>query len=117
MCTDFILNILFFICYLDLRFYFFSINSALRKDIYKEYLDFCDVDPSKALLNQVTSTRWLSLEKCVKRLLHHWPVLTSYFNSHIHDVEKPERVRRVAELLRKHEDDIPHLRLCVGAIE
>lgn len=40
----------FYICYLDLRFYFFSINSALRKEIYKEYLDFCDVDPSKALL-------------------------------------------------------------------
>lgn len=48
------------------------------------------------------STRWLSLEKCVKRLLHHWPALTSYFNSH-NDVEKPGRVKRVAELLRSHE--------------
>lgn len=79
---------------------FMYLNSVLRKEKYKEYLDFCDVDPSKLLKH--SSTRWLSLEKCVKRLLHHWPALTSYFNSHS-DVEKPGRVRRVAELIRSHE--------------
>ncbi|XP_061162630.1 uncharacterized protein LOC133171854 [Saccostrea echinata] len=80
--------------------YYHFHHSALRKETYKEYLDFCDVDPSKLLKH--CSTRWLSLEKCVKRLLHHWPALTSYFNSHS-DVEKPGRVKRVAELLRSHE--------------
>lgn len=84
---------------LDFTSFLLTVHYVL-KEKYKEYLDFCDVDPSKLLKH--SSTRWLSLEKCVKRLLHHWPALTSYFNSNS-DVEKPGRVRRVSELLRSHE--------------
>ena len=76
---------------------FFSSN---RKEKYKEFMDFTDTEPSKILKH--SSTRWLSLEKCVNRLLEHWPALLSYFNSH-DDVEKPGRVKRCAAYLRDHE--------------
>lgn len=114
MCTDFILNILFFISViltLDFTSFLLTVHYVRKytRNTWTSVMLTLQKHCSEALLNQVASTRWLSLEKCVKRLLHHWPVLISYFNSHIHDVEKPERVRRVAELLRKHEDDIPHL--------
>lgn len=64
---------------LDFTSFLLKVHYVL-KEKYKEYLDFCDGDPSKLLKH--SSTRWLSLEKCVKRLLHHWPALTSYLNSH-----------------------------------
>nr|XP_034324959.1 uncharacterized protein LOC109619707 [Crassostrea gigas] len=71
-----------------------------RKEKYKEFLEFTDTEPIKILKH--CSTRWLSLEKCVNRLLHHWPALQSYFNSH-EDVEKPGRVKRCASYLSNPE--------------
>ncbi|XP_060586608.1 uncharacterized protein LOC132742270 isoform X2 [Ruditapes philippinarum] len=44
------------------------------------------------------ATRWLSLEKCVKRVLQQWPALCSYFQPH-EDNEKPGRVKRIADSL------------------
>jgi len=41
--------------------------------------------------------RWLSLQKCVTRTLHHWPALTSYFKSH-ENVESEGKVKKLAEL-------------------
>ena len=74
----------------------FSISSSKRKEIYQAFLEFCEVELLK-ILKHVT-TRWLSLQKCVIRVLHHWPALNSYFNSH-EDVEKEGRVKRVAAAL------------------
>ncbi|CAG2200473.1 unnamed protein product [Mytilus edulis] len=71
-----------------------------RKEEYKEFLEFTDTEPSKIIKH--SSTRWLSLEKCVGRLLHHWSALTSYFNSH-DEVEKPGRIKRCANYLSDHE--------------
>ncbi|XP_048727243.1 uncharacterized protein LOC125645643 [Ostrea edulis] len=68
--------------------------------MFKEFLDFTDTESSKMIKN--SSTRWLSLEKCVDRLLHHWLALLSYFNSH-DDVEKPGHVKICAAFLRDHE--------------
>lgn len=75
-------------------------HSSNRKEKYKEFLEFTDTEPIKILKH--CSTRWLSLEKCVDRLLHHWPALQSYFNSH-EDVEKPGRVKRCASYLSNPE--------------
>ncbi|XP_069124894.1 uncharacterized protein [Argopecten irradians] len=73
--------------------YFHFYHSSSRKEKYKEFTEFCDVEPTKILKH--CSTRWLSLEKCVKRPLDHWPALQSYFNSH-DDVERPGRIKRIA---------------------
>lgn len=72
----------------DVYFHFY--HSSNRKEKYKEFLDFTDTEPSKIIKH--SSSRWLSLEKCVNRLLDHWTALQSYFNSH-DDVEKPGRVK------------------------
>jgi hypothetical protein len=79
-----------------MHFCVFLCFSAKRKEEYKEFLEFTDTEPLKIIKH--CSTRWLSLQKCVGRFLHHWPALTSYFMSH-RDVEKPGRVKRSAELL------------------
>uniref|UniRef100_H3AS25 HAT C-terminal dimerisation domain-containing protein n=1 Tax=Latimeria chalumnae TaxID=7897 RepID=H3AS25_LATCH len=63
-----------------LNVYFHSEHSSKRKEQYKEFLDFTDTKPLKIVKHY--ATRWLSLEKCVIRLLHHWDALKSYFNSH-----------------------------------
>ncbi|XP_063436782.1 uncharacterized protein LOC134718215 [Mytilus trossulus] len=80
--------------------YFHFFHSSNRKEKYKEFLEFTDTEPSKIIKH--SSTRWLSLEKCVGRLLHHWSALTSYFNSH-DEVEKPGRIKRCANYLSDHE--------------
>lgn len=85
--------------FLKLRSYNLQINvyfSAKRKETYKEFQDFTDTDSMKILKH--CQTRWLSLEKCVSRLLHQWKALQSYFTSH-DDVEKPGRIKRVADWL------------------
>jgi len=38
----------------------------------------------------------------VSRTLHHWPALLSYFNSH-EQVEKPGKVKKIAQLLSNPE--------------
>ncbi|XP_060074370.1 zinc finger protein 862-like [Ylistrum balloti] len=80
-------------------FYHFH-HSAKRKEEYKEFLDFLNIEPAKILKH--CSTRWLSLQRAVERTLHHWPALKSYFLSH-EDVEKPGRVKRCADLLSNSE--------------
>jgi hypothetical protein len=80
--------------------FFHFYHSSNRKEKYKEFLEFTDTEPMKILKH--CGTRWLSLEKCVDRLLHHWPALQSYFNSH-EDVEKPGRVKRCASYLSNPE--------------
>ncbi|XP_033744260.1 zinc finger BED domain-containing protein 5-like [Pecten maximus] len=80
--------------------YYHFHHSAKRKEQYKEFMDFLDVDPSKILKH--CATRWLSLFRAVDRLLHHWPALKSFFVSH-EDVDKPGRVKRCADLLSNPE--------------
>ena len=54
--------------------------SSKRKEHYREYQQFCDVDCLSILKH--CQTRWLSLERCVNRTLNQWEALKSYFNSH-----------------------------------
>lgn len=76
--------------------YFHFHHSAKRKEEYKEFLDFTNTDPLKILKH--CSTRWLSLKKCIGRLLQQWPALKSYFASH-EECERGGRVQRCTERL------------------
>uniref|UniRef100_H3A7F3 HAT C-terminal dimerisation domain-containing protein n=1 Tax=Latimeria chalumnae TaxID=7897 RepID=H3A7F3_LATCH len=60
-------------------------HSAKRKEEYKEFQKFTNIDPLKILKHCLT--RWLSLQKCIGRTLQQWPALQAYFNSH-EDMEK-----------------------------
>jgi len=71
-------------------------HSSKRKVEYKEFLEFQNVDPPNIIKH--VSIRWLSLQRCLDRTLHHWPALQSYFKSH-KDVEKEGRIKRVAQIL------------------
>lgn len=59
--------------------YFHFHHSAKRKEIFSEFLEFTNVEPMKIIKH--CSTRWLSLEKSIKRIIHLWPALRSYFCS------------------------------------
>ena len=69
----------------------------------KEFQSFTETEPMKLLKH--CSTRWLSLERCVRRLLQQWAALKSYFMSH-DEVEKTGRVQRCATLLQDPEMEL-----------
>ena len=50
--------------------------SAKKVETNTDFLEFNDVEPLKILKH--CSNRWLSLQKCVLRLLHHWSASLSY---------------------------------------
>ena len=59
--------------------FFYLDKSSKRKQGLKEFQDLCGVEMRKIVKHG--STRWLSLEKCVARLLQQWPALLQYFES------------------------------------
>lgn len=59
-------------------FYHFD-KSLKRKEILKEYREFCDVETCKILKH--SSTLWLSLLKRVDQILRQYNALQSYFTS------------------------------------
>lgn len=62
---------------IDLYYHFDK--SSKRKELLKEYQEFCSVETRKILKH--SSTRWLSLMKCVDRILRQYDALKSYFSS------------------------------------
>lgn len=76
--------------------YFCSYLSSKRREEFKEFQDFAEVNQLDILKH--CQTRWLSLQKVVDRVLDQFPALLSYFTSHA-DVEKPGRVKRIQEQL------------------
>ena len=89
-------------CYLYLSSFCFS---SKRRSEYKDFQLFVDVDQLEILKH--CPTRWLSLEKVVKRTLQQYPALLSYFTSHA-ESDKPGRVKRIKERL---EDSLTKLTL------
>ncbi|XP_048240522.1 uncharacterized protein LOC125373470 [Haliotis rufescens] len=83
---------------IEIHFHFHL--STKRTELYKSFQEFCDVEPDRILKH--VQTRWLSLERCVKRTLEQWPALKSYFTSH-EDVEKPGRVKTCCSYLNNDE--------------
>ncbi|XP_063743299.1 uncharacterized protein LOC134866984 [Eleginops maclovinus] len=59
--------------------YFYLDKSSKRKQGLKKFQDLCGVEMRKIVKH--VSTRWLSLDKCIARLLQQWPALLQYFES------------------------------------
>ncbi|GFR86306.1 connexin 27.5 [Elysia marginata] len=57
-------------------FYYFS-KSSLRQSNFIKFQELCSVD-QKAMLKHVP-TRWLSIERCLARLLENWQPLKEFF--------------------------------------
>ena len=74
--------------------YYYLEKSSKRKEELNEFQEFTDT-PIEIILKHV-STRWLSMERCVKRMLNQWLALRAYFTSH-KDCEKPGKVKRCKE--------------------
>ena len=55
-------------------------NSPKRQDELKIYQNFCHVENHKLL--QTSSTRWLTLEASVERILEQWNPLLLFFTNH-----------------------------------
>ena len=68
-----------------------------RKQVLKDFQEFTETEPLKLLRH--CSTRWLSLERCVRKLLQQLAALKSYFNSH-EECEKFDVSRDVPHFYR-----------------
>ena len=75
-------------------FYYFD-HSTKRKGQLREFAQFCDIESRKML--KYVSTRWLSLQSSVERILKQYPALRSYFLSQDND-ESDRRLSRLQAL-------------------
>lgn len=73
-------------------FYWFN-YSTKRKSVLAEYAEFCDQEYRKIL--KYVSTRWLSLEKAITRVLKQYVSLRSYFLSEDDGQLRFQRLKRV----------------------
>ena len=69
---------------------YFWFDKSARKEDYHEFQEFTDT-PNEVITKHV-STRWLSMQRCVDRILSQWDALQSYFSS-IHEAERPGRAK------------------------
>lgn len=74
-------------------------GSAKRCAILGEFQDFFNGQRNKIL--KLSETRWLSLEKCVVRLLDNWEILKNYFM-----LATVEDKLKSAEIILEHLNDI-----------
>ena len=82
-------------------FYHFKYSAKRWEEFSEIQSEFEDIKPLRALKH--STTRWLSLLRCLKRLLHQWPALHSYFDR-LAEVERSnDRVQRVAKSLKSLE--------------
>ena len=77
-----------------LKIYSFFSSSAKRRESLEEFCEFCDVE-FREMLRHVT-TRWLSLNPAVSRILQSWTALKSYFISL--GEECPKQIRAALKL-------------------
>lgn len=75
-------------------FYWFD-NSTKKKNALKSFCSFCD-QPYRAVIKHV-STRWLSLELAVDRMLKQYPSLKSYFLSNDEGKARFQRLKGIFE--------------------
>uniref|UniRef100_H2ZST0 DUF4371 domain-containing protein n=1 Tax=Latimeria chalumnae TaxID=7897 RepID=H2ZST0_LATCH len=86
---------------------FFSVSAKGREDL-KEFFDFLDVQ-WREILRRVT-TRWLSLNPAVSRMLQNWVAIKSYFISVGEDC--PKQIQKVLKLA-KHDDIQDTVEMCL----
>ena len=77
-------------------YYHFKHSSKRWQEFADVLKDFEDIVPMRVLKH--CTTRWLSLERAVKRLVQLWPALHAYFDREC-EGRSNERARRVAVLL------------------
>ena len=74
--------------------------SAKRWTEYQQIQgEFSEIQPLKILKH--CTTRWLSLERCIKRVIDQWPALYAYFDREADIVTSNERVQRISKQLKK----------------
>lgn len=86
---------------LVINLYYHFDKSSKRKELLKEYQEFCNVETRKILKH--SSTRWLSLMKCVDRILRQYEALQSYFASCVEE-KKAKKESKVTLLMEKLND-------------
>ncbi|XP_036317486.1 zinc finger MYM-type protein 6-like, partial [Rhagoletis pomonella] len=64
--------------------YTFFAHSAKRIYDFKEFQEYCQVEPHKIL--GVSTTRWLALEGVINRIIEQWDALQLYFISNVIEV-------------------------------
>ena len=73
--------------------------SAKRWTEYQEIRsEFSEIQPLRILKH--CTTRWLSLERCVKRVIDQWPALHAYFDREVDIQPANERVQRISKHLK-----------------
>ena len=77
-------------------YYHFKHSSKRWQEFADVLKDFEDIIPLRVLKH--CTTRWLSLQRAIKRLIELWPALHAYFDRES-ESSRNERVRRVATLL------------------
>ena len=82
-------------------FYHFKYSAKRWEQFSEIQTEFEDIRPLHVLKH--STTRWLSLLRCLKRLLHQWPALHSYFDLRAEEEPNDDRVRRVAKSLKSLE--------------
>jgi hypothetical protein len=75
--------------------YYWFDKSTKRKGVLVEYMEFCDQEYGKILKH--SSTRWLSLERCVERVIKKYAGLKSYFLSENFADARFQRLRKAFE--------------------
>ena len=73
-------------------------NSVLSRLQSEQPKLFSEIKPLRVLKH--CTTRWLSLQRCVKRLLEQWPALFAYFDRQIDIVASNDRLQRIASQLK-----------------
>ena len=81
-------------------FYHFKHSSKRYSEFRSIREEFSDMAPLRILKH--CTTRWLSLERCVKRLLDQWPALYAYFDKEA-ESDRNARLQRIAKHLKNTE--------------
>ena len=78
-------------------FYHFKHSSKRWHEFNEIKVEFSNMKPLKVLKH--CTTPWVSLERCLKRLIEQWPALFCYFVK-VAESEKDDHARRVAKQLK-----------------
>ena len=81
-------------------FYHFKHSSKRYSEFTAIRDEFEDIAPLRILKH--CTTRWLSLERCVKRLIDQWPALHAYFDREAEN-DRNARLQRIAKHLKNTE--------------
>ena len=79
---------------IDLYYHFDK--SSKRKEIFQSYQVFCDVETRKILKH--SSTRWMSLMKCIDRVLRQYDALKSYFSSCLSEKKASDQNKKKSKM-------------------